>query len=883
MLRAMVAALWLLAVSASAAPPLRWDFNAGVDGWTSGHECSLSALDGALHIASTGADPWAYSPAMRVQGPVQVRMRARFATSGQARLYWTVLQPSLVSSAWGEGAVVYFDVAHDNAWREITVPVDVDGVITQLRLDPGKSAGVAEIDWVVVEPLRVAEPTGPTGGAAKAVTVAAGPITVTLDPRGRTLSVRDARTRRLWRSDRFRGLAVTSARKAGASDMDVGLRELSSGLAATCRIQAGSDGSVRFALKAADPRAAFSRFSFPPALRADLADGALVFTNRSCGQLIGQGVTDYPAAALGSYSNLGLDMPWVGVVDRKRGDGAMLLLETPCDAFVSFERDPRGRMWPQAQWTPAKGAFAYARAASYRFTPSGGYAAQAQLYRRYADATGLTRTLAQKAAARPRVRELLGSASVWGLPGGKGEPIPAVRMAAQMKAHGLFPALLNLAMDVPDEAVPALNSMGFLTGEYDNYDDVREGPIGITSGPVEKHALRLQGGAKATGWVNEDGSQMYRRSTSVVTGVAREVVPAMLKRRPFSARFLDVTSSVDLMEDYGPTQGYDRRGDLRNRLQLYGYVNSLGLVVGGEHGKAWSLPVVDYAEGKLSGPFWWEMPAGYLKVPKTRDDIKANYRRWGVNPAARIPLWDLAFHDCMVDTWYWGDCSGYYTDVAPEVDEFQDLSTMLYGGVPLYWMNHLGYGWDRHRARLLESYWLTSSLHKQIGFAKMISHRFLTPDGMVQETRYAGGGRVTVNYGKAPYRMPGSGALLAPYGFVAAAPGVTQSRTMVEGSPLTVVRATDRLFVRTTRLQTVGGVTVNGRAFIYPGGNGRTHLLVGSTDTSRIDLGPGAHRIARLDDEGKPTEAFREVAGTLELPGGEGLRLYGVEGTVAVR
>jgi hypothetical protein len=665
--------------------------------------------------------------------------------------------------------------------------------------------------------------------------------------------------------------------------MEVALRDISSGLAAGCSIQAADDGSVRFALKAADRRAAFTRFSFPPALRSELTDGALVFTNRSCGQLVGQGVTDYPVAALGSYGNLGLDMPWVGVVDRARGDGAMLLLETPCDAFVSFERDPHGRMWPQAHWSPAKGAFAYTRAASYRFTPSGGYAAQAQLYRRYTDATGLTRTLAQKAAARPRVSELLGSASIWGLPGGMGDPIPAVRMAAQMKAHGLFPALLNLAMDVPDAAIPALNAMGFLTGEYDNYDDVREGPIGITSGPVENHALRLQGGAKATGWVNEDGSQMYRRSTSVVTGVAREVVPAMLRRRPFSARFLDVTCTVDLMEDYSPTQGYDKRGDLRNRLQLYGYISSLGLVVGGEHAKAWSLPVVDYAEGKLSGPFWWEMPAGYLKAPKTRADIKTNYLRWGVNPAARIPLWDLAFHDCMVNTWYWGDCSGYYTDVAPELDEFQDLSAMLYGAVPLFWVNHLGYGWDRHRARLLESYWLASSLHKQIGFAKMTSHRFLTQDGMVQETRFAGGGRVTVNYGKAPYRMPGSGALLAPHGFVATAPGVTQSRTLVGGSPVTVVRAADRLFVRTDRLRAVGGVTVNGRAFIYPGGNGRTHILVETTDTCRLALGPGAHRVARLDDEGKPAEPFHEVLGTADIPGGVGLRLYGVEGTVAVR
>jgi hypothetical protein len=119
-----LASAWMAWASSLPVPaaPVRWDFNSGADGWTAAHDCTVTAADGALRVTSSGPDPFIHSAAIRVQGPVQVRMRARFSTSGQARLYWTVVSPSLVSSSWSEAAVVYFDVAHDNQWRELTIP-----------------------------------------------------------------------------------------------------------------------------------------------------------------------------------------------------------------------------------------------------------------------------------------------------------------------------------------------------------------------------------------------------------------------------------------------------------------------------------------------------------------------------------------------------------------------------------------------------------------------------------------------------------------------------------------------------------------------------------------------------------------------------------------
>jgi hypothetical protein len=45
----------------------------------------------------------------------------------------------------------------------------------------------------------------------------------------------------------------------------------------------------------------------------------------------------------------------------------------------------------------------------------------------------------------------------------------------------------------------------------------------------------------------------------------------------------------------------------------------------------------------------------------------------------------------------------------------------------------------------------------------MTDHRFLTPDRDVQQTQFANGFTITVNFGTTPYRMP-DGTMLKPMG-----------------------------------------------------------------------------------------------------------------------
>ena len=123
---------------------LEWSFDRGTDGWTAEHEATLSAADGLLVIQSTGNDPYIHRPLQLPGGPLAVQMRIRRTNAGDGAVYWT----SDRSPHRGEDKVATFRITADSRWQEVTAPLDVDGTLTDLRIDPGTSPGRFEIDWI---------------------------------------------------------------------------------------------------------------------------------------------------------------------------------------------------------------------------------------------------------------------------------------------------------------------------------------------------------------------------------------------------------------------------------------------------------------------------------------------------------------------------------------------------------------------------------------------------------------------------------------------------------------------------------------------------------------------------------------------------------------
>ncbi len=541
-----------------------------------------------------------------------------------------------------------------------------------------------------------------------------------------------------------------------------------------------------------------------------------------------------------------LDMPWVGLTDGDKG--YLMLFETPDDGAARLDQvatEAGALLAPRAYWEGSKGAFAYRRVMSYRFTSRGGHTAICKRYRDYAKQQGLVVTLREKARRLPAVAKLIGAPDFWGVPG--------LKWCQEAKAAGIDRALVNGRW--PAEDMQKMVDMGYLVGEYDNYVDLLEGERGAngTYGPLKEDVRIAADGSMVKGWLTWDKKkQFYKRCSATATEAAKREIPAVLAEYPYNARFLDVTTASGLRECYHPDHPLTRTGDREANTELARYVKSLGLVLGGEHGRWYGAPVYDYWEGMQSGGFY-SWPAGHVgkEIPETREDIGERYLTWGLGHEHRVPLWELVFGDCVVSTWYWGDSTGHLYQAAPELADKKDAFNILYGTVPLYWVNRpYGLNWNTLRDRLLASYRNVCKLHEQIGYDEMLSHEFVTADRAVQRTRFSGGTTVTVNFGGTPYTVKAKAGeySLGQYGFLAEGPEVLEYKALGGGGEVTYIRTSGYLFCDAAgKEHDFGPVVTAGRVTV------RTPAADRQTLRLNCEGGPAQIRLSQVQ-VGIPTE-----------------------------
>jgi hypothetical protein len=527
--------------------------------------------------------------------------------------------------------------------------------------------------------------------------------------------------------------------------------------------------------------------------------GAIVIADYSDGHVYSLEAREVPRR----WFTLGdIDMPWIGVCDLEKGSGYAIIVDTPDDAYFelqAWKSEGRELVAPRVGWTDSKKAFSYARKLFYHFSPGGGYVALAKRYRKHAQGQGLLVPLSEKLKKNPNLSRLFGAPDVWG--------DGSLKFAREAKAAGIEKMLIH--GKAPAEEMKAINDLGYLTSNYDNYTDifqVEQGKdIDSSHGRLPDDVVLKADDQRMTAWLTWDKKQYMKRCPALWLPSARIVVPKDLARHPFIGRFVDVTTAEGLYECYDPMHPLTRAEKRACGVALLDYVRSLGLVTGGEHGRWWAVPCLDYIEGMMSGgSYSW--PAGHLTRPKSKDQEFvspwgnkyskwADYEKWGIGHGSRVPLWELVFHDCIVTTWYWGDSSDFLLEAAPEVTPKKDAFNVLYGTIPILWANKEG-GWHAAREDFLKTYRNTCKLHEVIAGTEMLRHEFLTPDRAVQRTEFSGGTKVVVNFGEKPYpaELDGASYLLPRNGFAVRGPRIEQSLALVGGKPVTTIRCGEYRF-----------------------------------------------------------------------------------------
>jgi hypothetical protein len=443
-----------------------------------------------------------------------------------------------------------------------------------------------------------------------------------------------------------------------------------------------------------------------------------------------------------SYSGA-WSMPFIGILEA--GAGFLQIVETPDD----FEIDFSSENGPSNRWISQKGKFGYDRKIRHIFFADANYVTLAKYYREYAKTKGWIKTLREKNSLRNgNIEKLIGAVDIWYW--GKAEDT----FLRELRDLGIKKILFSSA-DEPKN-IELMNEYGILTSRYDIYQDtwppedeaVSKNHEGWPDDLVLDHS-----GDWIKGWtVLKEGKEYPGGVVCSVPGLARanERIRKELGVKKYSARFIDTVATSSWKECFNPRHPTTRSEDLRHKMNLLQLCSeNFHLVTGSEDGVADAVPSLDYLEGMMS------LHAGRLPDSgRNVGEVKYvaptdSFLKYQLGHGHRVPLWELVFHDCVVSTWYWGDSSNRI----PEGWAKRDLFNILYGNMNLWAIPDDAY-WERHKDRFSGSYRNVNPVFEKVGFEEMLSHRFLSPDRAVQETRFTGDIRILVNFGDKDYQRP---------------------------------------------------------------------------------------------------------------------------------
>ena len=471
------------------------------------------------------------------------------------------------------------------------------------------------------------------------------------------------------------------------------------------------------------------------------------------------------------YSGSAMSMGMLGML---RGDGGLMLgIEETADAELRWTYED-GMLENRVVYVGAKGKWAYARTTLLFLARQDAFNQLCRAYRSWREAMGFVVTLLQKAERAPRIREMAGRADVWvfddnnmnrlyGRPETPEETARDVRRVAdEMRKLGMDRVLFNSFEGETREDIAYLKAQGMEVGRYDIYRDVIPKPNVPFMLPYRvkrsRHTemcwpkdVRLnEKGEYAPAWrLHGTDGRMYEQHSICdvpATRMIMEDVPGFIEEGGYTSWFIDVSMGSTHWECYHPLHPADRRDSIRYKKVQHQFLLDIGLIGGVEVGCESGAGTYVFSEGMMSPPAFRAPDSGRnMNTLYYGENIPPQIRDWNLNPAVRVPLWQMIYHDCTINYWYWGDSS----NCCPELMGLRDQFNALYALPPLYSLNMTQ--WEKMKEEIAASYRRATGTARLAAFSPMVRFSYLTKDRMVQRTEFENGVRVTVNFGEAPF------------------------------------------------------------------------------------------------------------------------------------
>jgi len=298
------------------------------------------------------------------------------------------------------------------------------------------------------------------------------------------------------------------------------------------------------------------------------------------------------------------------------------------------------------------------------------------------------------------------------------------------------------------EASKVVSDSGYLFSLHNDYQDF------YTDAPSydEKYLMKHEDGTVKLGGI-WDGGLCRLICSSKAIELAEKNLNAVEETTQTNSYYLD-TIAAPLYECYDEKHPMTRGNDRQNKINLLKYLNDHSLVVGGEGGTDWAIPVCSFFEG---------LPGSVVGIYTGIESPNYGEPFGKPNFGLVVPLFNLVYHDAVVCYWQHGQPFG-------REDHANHVLHDLMNGQPSSWS--LTYDqWEDLKPLIKQCYDLLSHVHRKTAFYPMLTHELLKSDFTVHKTSFGDGSEVIVNFGITSY--VNNDFKIPPKGFIVKIPGET--------------------------------------------------------------------------------------------------------------
>jgi hypothetical protein len=312
------------------------------------------------------------------------------------------------------------------------------------------------------------------------------------------------------------------------------------------------------------------------------------------------------------------------------------------------------------------------------------------------------------------------------------------------------------------EIVTHAKEIGYLLGPYDSYNGIHRHDQKNTwetsqfDDPdlYESGAMIKADGTKRTGF-NKIGHML---SPIAARPAVEARVRKLLNDIPANTVFVDCDAFGQFYDDYNPAHPCTQLDDMNERLSRMSWIrDTFGAVISSEGGSSFAAPVIHSSQGIATTGMGWgdkemsdrsskyflgryypnEAPDVFFK----RVPLKDEYWHIYLDPRYRLPLFEVALHDSVINTHHWSFGSRKVED--PRGD--RELTELLYGLPPLYHLNLAEFA--KTKAILAKHYAFFSPLHRKTATLPMTNFKFLAVDQTVQQSTFGDNITLIANFG----------------------------------------------------------------------------------------------------------------------------------------